>query len=145
MIYWDTSALLKLYVPEPDAEYFLSLVSRDEQPVCSSSIATVEILCAVSRKERSGEIKPGSVNSILRKFKADCGSGRIVLVPYGEDVLARSEQVVRLAFRPPHAVIVRSLDVLHIASALLVGAKAMIATDTRLREVALLAGLKLVP
>ncbi len=149
MIYWDSSVLLKLYVPEPDSECFLSLVSRDEQPVCSSSIATVEIRCAVSRKERSGEIKPGSVTSILRKFKADCGSGRIGLVPYGEDVLARSEQVVRLAFRPPHAVIVRSLDVLLIALALLVGAKTMIATDTRLREVSLRevslqAGLKLV-
>jgi predicted nucleic acid-binding protein len=143
--YWDTSALLKLYVPEPDSAALLELVSLENQPIYSSAITTVEVLCAVHRKERSGDLKPASGVSILRKFRADCGAGRIVLIPYGDDVAARAEQVVRLALQRSRPGMIRSLDAIHIASALKVGAKKMIATDMRLREVASLARFKLAP
>jgi predicted nucleic acid-binding protein len=143
--YWDASALLKLYVPEPDSASLLDLVSLENQPIYSSAVTTVEVLGAVHRKERSGDLNPGSAVSILRKFRADCGAGRIVLIPYGDDVAARAEQVVRLALERSRQVTIRSLDAIHIASALNVGAKKMIATDLRLREVASLARLKLAP
>ena len=145
MTYWDTSALLKLYVPEPDSAHLLDLLSLENQPLYSSAIATVEVLCAVHRKERSGGLRPGSFASILLKFRADCGGGRIVLIPYGDDVAAKAEQVVRLALRRRQLGMIRSLDAIHIASALSVGAKTMVATDLRLREVAALAKLKLEP
>ncbi len=145
MTYWDTSALLKLYVPEPDSAHLLDLVSLENQPLYSSAIAAVEVLCAVHRKERSHDLKPGSAAAILLKFRADCGGGRIVLIPYGDDVAARAEQVVRLALQRRRPVTIRSLDAIHIASALSVGAKTLIATDSRLREVASLAKLKLQP
>jgi predicted nucleic acid-binding protein len=72
-------------------------------------------------------------------------AGRITTIPYGSDVEAESERVVRLAFAGPHPVLLRSLDVIHVASALVGRAREIVTTDVRLREVAALVGLKVAP
>ena len=79
------------------------------------------------------------------RFLGDCREGRIVLVPYGEQVFTAAEEIVRLAFRRARPVMVRSLDAIHVASALTARARVMVATDTRLRQVAAMAKLKLAP
>jgi predicted nucleic acid-binding protein len=143
--YWDTSALLKLYVPEDDSGYFLNSVVTSDQPLVSSAIAAVEMLCAVYRKECIGDLKRGGALATYQRFLGDSREGRIVLVPYGEQVFTAAEEIVRLAFRRARPVMVRSLDAIHVASALTARARVMVATDTRLRQVAAMAKLKLVP
>jgi predicted nucleic acid-binding protein len=143
--YWDTSALLKLYVPEDDSGYFLDLVVASDQPIVSSAIATAEMLCALYCKECAGDLKSGGALAAYRKFLGDCRAGRIVLVPYGEQVFTAAEEIVRLAFRRARPVMVRSLDAIHVASAVTARARIMVATDTRLRQVAAMAKLKLMP
>ena len=145
MNYWDTSALLKLYVPEDDSGYFLDSVVTSDQPLVSSAIAAVEMLCALYRKESVGELKRGGALAAHQRFLGDSREGRIVLVPYGEQVFTAAEEIVRLAFRRARPVMVRSLDAIHVASALTARARVMVATDTRLRQVAAMAKLKLVP
>ena len=56
MIYWDTSALLKLYVAEPDSAYFLRLAEESEEPICSSAIVMTEALAAFHRKQHAGDL-----------------------------------------------------------------------------------------
>jgi predicted nucleic acid-binding protein len=143
--YWDTSALLKLYLPEDDSGYFLDSVVTSDQLLVSSAIAAVEMLCALYRKECAGELKRGGALATYRKFVGDCRAGRIVLVPCGEQVFTAAEEIVRLAFRRARPVMVRSLDAIHVASALTARARVMVATDTRLRLVAAMAKLKLMP
>jgi predicted nucleic acid-binding protein len=143
--YWDTSALLKLYLPEDDSDYFLDLVVASDQPIVSSAIAAVEMLCAVYRKESVGDLKGGGALSAYQRFLGDCGEGRILLVPYGEQVFTAAEEIVRLAFRRARPVMIRSLDAIHVASAVTARAKVMVATDTRLRQAAAIAKLKPVP
>jgi predicted nucleic acid-binding protein len=143
--YWDTSALLKLYLPEDDSGYFLDSVVTSDQPLVSSAIAAVEMLCALYRKESVGELKRGGALAAHQRFLGDSREGRIVLVPYGEQVFTAAEEIVRLAFRRARPVMVRSLDAIHVASALTARARVMVATDTRLRQVAAMAKLKLVP
>jgi predicted nucleic acid-binding protein len=143
--YWDTSALLKLYVPEDDSGYFLDLVVASDQPIVSSAIAAVELLCAVYRKESVGDLKSGGALAAYRRFLGDCRTGRIVLVPYGDQVSTAAEGIVRLAFRRAQPVMVRSLDAIHVASAVTARARVMVATDARLRRVAAMARLKLAP
>ena len=145
MNYWDTSALLKLYLPEDDSGYFLDSVVASDQPLVSSAIAAVEMLCALYRKESVGELKRGGALAAHQRFLGDSREGRIVLVPYGEQVFTAAEEIVRLAFRRARPVMVRSLDAIHVASALTARARVMVATDTRLRQVAAMAKLKLVP
>ena len=145
MNYWDTSALLKLYVPEDDSGYFLDSVVTSDQPLVSSAIAAVEMLCAVYRKECIGDLKRGGALATYQRFLGDSREGRIVLVPYGEQVFTAAEEIVRLAFRRARPIMVRSLDAVHVASALTARARVMVATDTRLRQVAAMAKLKLMP
>ena len=145
MNYWDTSALLKLYLPEDDSGYFLDSVVTSDQPLVSSAIAAVEMLCALYRKESVGELKRGGALAAHQRFLGDCRAGRIVLLPCGEQVFTAAEEVVRLAFRRARPVMVRSLDAIHVASALTARARVMVATDTRLRLVAAMAKLKLMP
>ena len=145
MNYWDTSALLKLYVPEDDSGYFLDLVVASGQPIVSSAIASAEMLCAVYRKESAGDLKRGGALATYQEFAGDCRAGRIVLVPCGEQVFTAAEEIVRLAFRRAQPVMVRSLDAIHVASAVTARARVMVATDARLRQVAAMAKLKLAP
>ncbi len=145
MNYWDTSALLKLYAPEDDSGYFWDLLASSGQPIVSSAIATAEVLCAVYRKECAGDLQSGGALALYQKFLGDCRDGRILLVPYGEQMLTAAEEIVRLAFRRAQPVMVRSLDAIHVASAVTARARVMVATDTRLRKVAAMAQLKLAP
>jgi len=108
-------------------------------------IAWVEVLCAAHRKERAGDIKAGNAQKIFKQFLADCTRGRILLIPFGEDVRDRAQEIVRLALLRPKAIMVRSLDTIHLATAFAAGAKTVIAADERLREVVPLAGLRIEP
>lgn len=143
--YWDTSALLKLYVAEPDSAYFLQLLEGHEDPVLSSSIVTTEVLCALYRKEHAGDLKRGAAATVFRRFLGDVDAGRILTIPYGADVRSEAHTVVRLAFHRPRPLAIRSLDAIHIGSALAAKARILVATDLRLREVASLAQLKVLP
>lgn len=145
MDYWDTSAILKLYVAEHDSAFFLRLISGSEDIILSSAIVTTEVLCALFRKERAGDLKPGGTKAVYRRFTTDLRAGRVVTIPYGADVVAQVEQLMLAAFRQPEPVMALSLDAIHVASALAGKAERIVATDARLRQLAALAGLPLLP
>lgn len=145
MMYWDTSALLKLYVVEDDSGYFIGLIAKIDQAIVCSAISAVEILCALYRKERNRELKPGSAKAALQKFQADSMAGRLVIVPYGEDVIAAAAKIVEQAYLSAQPVMLRSLDAIHVASAMIVGSKTMVVTDARLRDVAAMARMRVLP
>jgi hypothetical protein len=68
-------------------------------------------------KECAGDLKRGGALATYQEFAGDCRAGRIVLVPCGEQVFTAAEEIVRLAFRRAQPVMVRSLDAIHVASA----------------------------
>ena len=145
MNYWDTSALLKLYVPEPDSPQFLDLIAETGRPIGSSAIAAVELLCAAHRKEQVGDLKKGGAASAFARFQQDCASGRIVSIPFGDEVLSQAQAVIRAAVSRSREPLLRSLDVIHVATALILRAPAVVATDRRLREMAASVNLKTLP
>lgn len=145
MHYWDTSAVLKLYAPEPDSAYFLKLIVAGEQPVYCSAISSMEVLCTLLRKEEAGDLKPGGGAALYRRFHRDARAGRVVLVPYGEDVAAEAERLAKVAFGEHRAIMIRSLDLIHVATAVVLGATALVATDKRLRALASVLRLPLLP
>lgn len=145
MNYWDTSALLKLYVREPDSPYFTSLVSSAASPLLTSDLARIEIYSALSRKERAGELETGAAEVLFASFQTDSTRGRIVTLPIGSDVLGEAIRLTRQAHGKTPPLLIRSLDTLHVASALVSGANTVIATDSRLRQLAATAGLAQLP
>lgn len=145
LMYWDTSALLKIYVPEIDSEYFIDLIARNEQPICTSVIGEVEIRCALIRKERCGDIPRTAATRAMNRFFKDCTDARIIRVSCGDEMTRRAIEVVELGRASRRPVLIRSLDAIHVASALSVRAAGIVATDIRMREVAAMAGLTVIP
>lgn len=65
MIFWDTSALLKLYVAEPDSKAFATLAQNEEAPAISAW-TTHEILCGLHRKELLRDLMAGGAEAIYQ-------------------------------------------------------------------------------
>jgi predicted nucleic acid-binding protein len=143
--YWDTSALLKLYVPEPDSPTFLERIELIGTALLTADVAAVELLCALERKEQVGDVSEGGGQALFQRFELDAGAGRLVLIPYGSDVWRAAKDLVRLAYSEEPPVLIRSLDVLHVATALSAKVGTVVATDVRLRRAATLAGLETAP
>ena len=68
-----------------------------------------------------------------------------MIVPYGEDVIAAAAKIAEQAYLSAQPVMLRSLDAIHMASATIVGSKIMVVTDARLRDVAAMARMRVLP
>ncbi|MGH7687149.1 MAG: type II toxin-antitoxin system VapC family toxin [Candidatus Dormibacteria bacterium] len=124
MIYLDTSALVKLVFEEHETAALGDwLARRADLAMVSSELATVELM-RVCRRRDAGAV------DVARQLLAS-----IDVVPMTTDVLLHAATV-----GPPE---LRSLDAIHLASALSVGddVTSLIAYDERLRMAAEDAGL----
>ena len=116
MIYLDSSALLKLIVAEPESAALAAwLAGQSDVPVASSELAKVEVLRACRR------VAPSAVR-LARELLS------------GLDLVPLSGAVVDVAAELEGDTL-RSLDALHLASALAVrtALTAFVAYDTRLQ------------
>jgi hypothetical protein len=66
-------------------------------------------------------------------------------VPYDTQVSEEAGRIVRRLHRKSKPVLLRGLDVIHLASAVVVGADTVVAADQRLRVAAKAVGLKAKP
>jgi predicted nucleic acid-binding protein len=127
VIYLDSSALLKLLHEEPESAALADwLLAREGVPVVSSELAKVEVLRACRRV--NAEALPEARNLLAE----------LDLVPLTSDVIDEAGDV--------GGVLLRSLDAIHLASALALRAdiSTFIAYDDRLGDAASAAGLDLV-
>jgi predicted nucleic acid-binding protein len=143
--YWDTSALLKLYAEEPDSPKFWKLLLASLDAIRTSTIARAEMFCALRKKEFSGELNHGAAAVLFARFIKDVQSGRIVLIALTDEVYREMESFPHLGSQARRPLMLRTLDLIHIASARAARSRQMVATDERLRAAAQDAGLTVVP
>ena len=109
LAYFDTSVLVKNYVQEGGSAQARQLLAAYE--FLSSAIAPIELHSAVQRRYRQGDITRANYNAIIARVKTDRSSWQLVeSVP---QVLAKAEEAV-----VKHQV--RTLDAIHLASALII-------------------------
>ncbi|MCX6922064.1 MAG: type II toxin-antitoxin system VapC family toxin [Verrucomicrobia bacterium] len=144
MQYWDTSTLAKLYVSEPDSAQFAAYLAATG-PVTSSELARWELFRVLVRKEAEGAIPARAAEAIFGRFLADIAAGKVRLVPLSPLLETRFQQLLLRLHRLPSPLVVRTLDGVHIATADLHGAAALVATDRNMRNCAAAIGLKLYP
>ena len=106
--YFDTSTWLKIYFLEKGSEPARVLATK--YSLVSSVILLTECFSALSRKKKSGEIKAAAFKRIIENLREDAGALEMVQVT--PRVLTMSQHIVL-------ASTVRTLDAIHIASALL--------------------------
>ena len=113
--------------------------------MATSLLTRVEVASALNRKERAGEISRAGTRRAIARFDADCSSGRIILTPLHLEIAQSAADLIRRLKLPHNRVGLRSVDALHLATAIASRATAVVTTDARLREASLLAGLGVKP
>ena len=107
--YFDTSVLVKRYVNEPGSTRARELLRR--LSVVSSALAPIEAISAIRRRLRVGEVDEREARAMIRRLANDRGGWQLINVE--PTILARAELLVR-------DIALRTLDAIHIASALVV-------------------------
>lgn len=136
--YVDTSTLVKRYVREDGSVRARALLKRLR--VLSSVLLPIETLAALRRRRSTGDLSERDFTGILADVQRD--RQRWELVELTQQVLVRAEDLL-------HAESLRTLDALHIASALelerALGEKLpFLTSDVRQRTAAQRAGLQVV-
>jgi len=102
-VYADSSALLKLYVPERGHEQIRAITST----LVTAEISRVELASALWRKHRMGELDPSDAHTLTARFEADLDDpvGDIALVATNPSILdAALDMVARHGLRAYDAV-----------------------------------------
>lgn len=139
-LYCDTSALLKLYVPEPDSDRFNAIVvGRDD--VLVSDLAVTEIVSALARRLRQGAIARKAVDRVQQAILERLDEGAYHRVELTREVHRRAEHLlVNLT-----AVPLRAADALHLALAASARSASLASFDLRLLAAARAVGLAVHP
>jgi predicted nucleic acid-binding protein len=132
MVFWDTSALVKLYVVESDSKAFAVLAQRT-YPLAISTWTTHEILCSLHRKELLQDLRSGGAEAIYRRILEQITTGSLHVITYTAAVAQRATQVIRNCYGARKPVAIRSLDALQLGSALAGGASEIVSADARMR------------
>jgi predicted nucleic acid-binding protein len=111
----------------------------------TSLLTRVEVASALYRKESFGDISRADTGRAIARFDGDCSAGRIILTPLHLEIAHAAADLIRRLKLPHSRVGLRSLDALHLATAIAAGTTAVVTTDARLREASLLAGLGVKP
>ncbi len=137
MNYWDTSCLLKLYVHESDSSVYLNLLRQQTTPIITSVLAELEFSFALAQKESDGQLKIGAALKLTQAMRNHVSQGSVRLVPISVSI---RDFAAKLAFRcllekkPPLPL--RTLDGIHLATALSLDATVLLTADARLRDAA---------
>ena len=130
-MYLDTAILVKLFVAEPDSEFFGRLV--DGQPVCSSAIVYTEFWSALLGRERTGAITADQRRRSWAAFRHNVEEETIGIVPVSEATLKKANHILEQCHPK---VALRSLDALHLAACDQMQDWPLCTTDARMRQAA---------
>lgn len=134
LAYVDTGLLVKLYVPEPNSPGAIRLVLGYPAPLPLTEWQELELRTALRVKAFRQIIDAAELRQSLAAFASDISDGRwersASLQP---DVWRNAE-----ALSNQYAMYVgcRTLDVLHVAAALVIGARDFLTSDVRQAELA---------
>lgn len=139
-VYLDTSALVKLYVPEPEsARVDRALRRRDDLLV--SDLAVTELASALGRRCREGALDAARAARIYQRVLADRADELFRRVDLIAEVHRESERLLLSSALVP----LRSLDALHLALAASSGAMTIYTFDRNLARAAGTIGLLTAP
>lgn len=143
MDYADTGFLVSLYLQEATTAAAEAAIARLMQPLPITPLLRLEIRNAFNFAVNRKRINAAQCATYLHIFAAGFASGTFVEVaPSSTDIYLKA-MILSDRYTPKLAT--RSLDLLHVAAALLLGAKVFYSFDERQRQAAKGEGLKVKP
>ncbi len=138
--YVDPSALLKLYVHQPESREMSAWRTRVKGALAVTHHGRVEITNGICLAAFRRYITVEAMSDALASFEEDFGEGRYIQ----DDLLWRAtlKRAGNLSQKHTPVLGCRSLDVLHVASALELELKNFLTFDRRQQKLAKAAGLK---
>jgi uncharacterized protein len=138
--YVDTGVLCSLYAPDAHTRRAVAYMRRQTSAVPLTWLHQLELRNALRLRVFRREITAAQREASLNMLLGDLAAGVLTAVsPAMADVVAEAE---RLSALHSEKLGTRSLDILHVASALVLGSTAFITFDRRQAALARAAGLK---
>ena len=139
-LYCDTSALLKLYLPERGSDEFNEVV-KDRDDVLVSDLAVTEIISAIARRLRQGSLAREAARRLQHAIIGRLDEGVYHRVELTREVHRRAEHFLLSLPETP----LRAADGLHLALATSARAASLASFDARLAAAARAIGLAVYP
>ena len=141
--YFDSAVLVKAYCLETTSPQALSLIKRATPPLPFTPLHALEIRNALRLKRHRKELTEFQLRGALQSLQDDIDSGFLV----GQDQDLREVFAHAESLSAEHTVSTgaRSLDILHVAAALILMTDEFVSFDHRQRSLAAKAGLKILP
>jgi len=124
MIYIDTSALAKWYLPEEDSEEVEEYI-RENCPLGISLLTKVEMGSLASRRCRLGGLDAETKGKVLATFEGDIIAGHLRLVPHTVEAFLSAESL--LGAHPELQL--TTLDALHLGTMVSAGLATLATAD----------------
>ena len=142
-VYFDSAVIAKLYVQEANSAAAIQLVSADTAPYALTHWQEIEVRNALRLKLFRREITTEELRASLAAFDEDIAAGRWQRPHY---TLAEvHDRAAQLSERHAAEIGCRTLDIFHVAAALIIGLPEFVSLDERQRELAKREGLKVKP
>jgi predicted nucleic acid-binding protein len=131
--YADTSFLVSLYTPDANSLEAASRIRRMALPVIITALGELEMVNALQLRLFRRELLGAQTRAAYAAFRDDVTAGIFAIKPMSQDVYAQAR---RLAERWTRTLGTRTLDMIHVASAMALGADAFHTFDERQRRLA---------
>lgn len=134
-VYFDSAIIAKLYVLEANSADAARLVSSDTTPYILGHWQEIEVRNALRLKLFRREITVQELNASLAAFDEDITAGRWQRPPYA--LAEVHDRAAQLSARHAAEIGCRTLDIFHVAAALIIGTPEFFSFDNRQRELAI--------
>ena len=140
--YFDTSVLVQWYVLESGSAAAVALRTRTATPILLSPFHRVELTAALRLKVFRRELSSVVATQALGDFEAEVQAGLFELAELAFGALCRRAEALADSYSDQLGV--RSLDVMHVASALELKCREFVTADVRQGELAKSCRLKVI-
>jgi predicted nucleic acid-binding protein len=140
--YCDTSFLVSLYTPDANSALSATEMRRASTTLLITPLCELELVNALQLRLFRKELTTSEARAAYAAIQSDISAAVYSLQPLSTGVF---EAAKRLSLKYVAQIGSRSLDVLHVAAALAMGAEMLLSFDDKQRKLARAAGLRLAP
>lgn len=139
----DTGFIASLYLEESTSKAADAALGVKREPLPLTPLVALELRNAFNRAVQRQRITAAQRDALWQDVEADLASGFLVLTPVASAALHDSARQLSDRYTPTLGT--RSLDLLHVAAALLLDAEVFLSFDDRQRKAAASEGLNVKP